>query len=256
MSGFSLIELLVVVAIIAMLAGLLLLALGKARDKVRTVVCANNLRQLQVCWHLYSLDNRNILVPNNFIYNGVSGNSYMTGASWCPGLAPDDTNFDNLRKGLLFPYNSDVGIYHCPSDNSTIKGTSLERTRSYSMSQSVNGYPEFNRALALQIPSFKKFESIAGPSPSKLFVFLDVHEDSITDSIFGTPTKVWGTLDAWWDLPANRHNQGCVFSFADGHVERWKWRVPKVARGVFPQPLATNETDDHERVLAGTRQNF
>jgi len=30
----------------------------------------------------------------------------------------------------------------------------------------------------------------------------------------------------WFDMPADRHNRGACLSFADGHVERWRWKVP------------------------------
>ena len=42
--------------------------------------------------------------------------------------------------------------------------------------------------------------------------------------------KVNSHPDRWWDPPANRHSQGGNLSFADGHVERWKWEAPKVFR--------------------------
>src|SRR5207247_2141533 len=115
-------------------------------------------------------------------------------------------------------------IYHCPADKSTLEtpgGVKLPqlRLRSYNMSQSVNGWPEFHPLLFSFIPSYKKFTDIKRPNTSQLIVFLDVHEDSILDSLFGIPTQAfWGNPDTWWDLPANRHNQGCNFSFADGHV--------------------------------------
>ena len=56
--GFSLIELLVVVAVMAILAGLLLPALAQTRHQARRSQCINNQRQLLLAWQLYNGDNR------------------------------------------------------------------------------------------------------------------------------------------------------------------------------------------------------
>ena len=66
-SAFTLIELLVVIAIIAILAALLLPALARAKQKAWTVGCLSNLKQLETCWHLYALDNQDLLPPNNSV---------------------------------------------------------------------------------------------------------------------------------------------------------------------------------------------
>src|SRR5260370_42010104 len=71
--GFTLIELLVVIAIIAILAALLLPVLSKAKDKARTIGCLSNLKQLDVCWHLYAVDNRDIVPPNDSIMSMGGG---------------------------------------------------------------------------------------------------------------------------------------------------------------------------------------
>jgi len=64
-----------------------------------------------------------------------------------------------------------------------------------------------------------------------------------------------GDERVWWDIPANRHNQGCNFSFADGHVERWRWQVPKVVKQFLAeQPVPTEELPDYRRMQSGYKQ--
>lgn len=62
-TGFSLIELLVVVSIIAVLAGILLPVVGLVRDQARSTICASNLRQIGVGFLAYEGDNDGMLPP-------------------------------------------------------------------------------------------------------------------------------------------------------------------------------------------------
>ena len=264
LEGFTLIELLVVIAIIAILAALLLPALNSAKARGLSIACVNNLKQLTACWHLYATDHADVLPPNNSIADVDSGSTIASGSSWCTNYARWDLQPTGIQQGLLFTYNRSLSIYRCPADRSQVEtrdGSQIlpqSRWRSYNMSQSVNGYPEYDTLFTYFIPSFKKFTQIREPSPSGLAVFLDVHEDSIVDSLFGLPTYVVTTHpNSWWDIPANRHSQGCNFAFADGHAEHWKWRVPKIVHEKFSeQAIPVDEQADYLRVQKTFRLTF
>jgi prepilin-type processing-associated H-X9-DG protein/prepilin-type N-terminal cleavage/methylation domain-containing protein len=260
--AFTLIELLVVIAVIALLAALLLPALAGAKEEGRRANCMGNLKQLQVCWVMYADDYGGILAPNNWIDYEGTGGGFNKSMSWCNGDARTDTTTSNIQTGLLYPYNKSAGIYHCPSDVSMIVDASgnplpQPRTRSYNMSQSVNGLgllvdPSYNDGQAVDVtqPCFERMSQITNPPPTRLFVFLDENEGTLQDDQFGYPMPNYD-YGVWWDMPSNRHNQGADFSFADGHVEYWRWKVPMIdtlTTGQIGQWVPPVQVPDYVRV--------
>jgi prepilin-type processing-associated H-X9-DG protein len=256
---------LVVIAIIGVLAALLLPALGGARERARATACLNHLRQLQICVQLYSVDFHGYLPPNNFVYDidtgGPSDGGFDAALTWCAGDTRFDTDARNIESGLLYPFNQSSAIYRCPSDRSKVRAADgrllpIPRTRSFSMSQSINGSP-IDDPRYIFPPEYQKDTEIIVPSPASLFVFAEPHEDDISDSHFGIPPVGWRgwvlERETWWNLPADRHLQGANLSFADGHVERWRWQAPKLYRGLGQEINGPLDEADFRRLQAAVR---
>ena len=105
------IELLVVISIIAILAGLLLPALGKAKAKAQGIACMNSHRQLTLAWKLYTDDNRDELLYSMFNPPRV----WMTGILDFNNANPSNWDLaQDIKKSPLWHY---CGNAHRISDD-------------------------------------------------------------------------------------------------------------------------------------------
>ena len=119
--GFTLIELAVVLATLALLAAMLLPALAQTRQNSQVIECLANQRQLAVAWMMYARDNNDKLVPVgslayqpvNFAENPLTDSRLQPGGSlaqFCPGnlqstVMTAGRYYDNwIRVGLVYPY--------------------------------------------------------------------------------------------------------------------------------------------------------
>jgi prepilin-type N-terminal cleavage/methylation domain-containing protein/prepilin-type processing-associated H-X9-DG protein len=259
--AFTLVELLVVIAILAILASLLLPALKEAKAKAVTTHCLNNLRQLTLGCLVYASDAEDAL-PYNMgepeIRRTVARQEYLNWTSSIMSweLDPDNTNTVLLTRGGIGPeVGSEAQVYRCPSDTvvSDLQASAgwTRRVRSYSMNAMVGDAGEITRSgTNVNNPDYRQFFRLSQiPTPSRIFMLVEEHPDSIRDGYFLNLLNPIGSYE-WNDLPASYHNGAANFSYADGHVELFRWRYsstkppPRPDEANLPFRVPDNEQAD------------
>ncbi|HYG36320.1 MAG TPA: prepilin-type cleavage/methylation domain-containing protein [Clostridia bacterium] len=235
-NGFTLLELLTIVAVVSALAFLCVPAMTNTKTTGKSIRCLSNHRRLINAWQMYAYDNRDRLA-NNYQAFGALGGNYdpKLGPGWAAGWLDWNTSSDNTNLNLLInkqwatlsPYISKASdIFKCPADiylsSAQRQGGMTERPRSVSMNAGVgDGNTEESPWEGGYYKHIRKMSELVYPGPGESWVLVDEHPDSINDPAFFNPLIV--SEVSWFDIPATYHNGACPFSFADGHVEMHKW---------------------------------
>jgi prepilin-type N-terminal cleavage/methylation domain-containing protein/prepilin-type processing-associated H-X9-DG protein len=216
--ALTLIELLVTLAIIAILASMVLAGVNQGTVRARNLACINHLRQLGLAWSMYADENAERLIPNRAAADPILRS--LPG-SWVLGSAKIDLGPTNLQTGLLFPFVNSPAVYRCPADRAKMAPLqNTERERSYSLSSAMNGNDIFE--------PITKLTQASRPGLASVFTFIDENEDSIDDGMFG----LWRSpFNGWVDLPSTRHGRWTNLSFADGRACHLRWGATKVFNG-------------------------
>ncbi|HEY9174955.1 MAG TPA: prepilin-type N-terminal cleavage/methylation domain-containing protein [Verrucomicrobiae bacterium] len=228
--AFTLVELLVVVALVALLGLTLVPARAGARGRGQAINCAANLGQLVRAWQFYAADNNGRLVMN--FQGGYIPGVGSSDAPWATGWLDWSTSTENTntvyllndRYAKLTKYmEAEAARFQCPSDRfvSQVQRARgwVNRCRSYSMSACVGGGNVQDGAWFPLYKQVTRMSEFAWPIPAETWVFAEEHPDSLNDPGLFSPYAT-----RFVDVPASHHEGGGGFAFADGHYELHRWR--------------------------------
>jgi prepilin-type N-terminal cleavage/methylation domain-containing protein/prepilin-type processing-associated H-X9-DG protein len=201
--GFTLVELLVVIAVIAVLAALLLPVLSRAKATAQAASCLNNLKQWGLATQLYASDNADCL-PREGLPNPQADQGQLepTNKAWYVQL-PAELNLPFYRD-MPWRTNASVGnagtIWLCPANSRRCDASGKSNNLfHYCLNEAFDG-TGVNDRLDSTLSSYRKPALI-------VWLFDSKNLPAIGEQNF---------------VHTNLHNRGAQFLFLDGHVRRFR----------------------------------
>lgn len=199
--GFTLIELMVVIAMVVALVTILLPSIVRARAQAQQAVCMSNARQVTAAVMQYAAESDQYFLP-------------LSSPTGQVGLAPDVGH--NQAILALLPYLRNSAVFHCPADP-------RDQAISYSVSDLLGG----------TWGSYLKHASRVLDVTNATTTFAVIEETDYHPKVLGDPGgfvvepgKAW----VWEDAPAVLHGaNGTCITFVDGHAEYHLWTDARTA---------------------------
>jgi prepilin-type N-terminal cleavage/methylation domain-containing protein len=211
--AFTLVEMLLVVAVIALLISILLPSLKNAKNHANVARCLANHRGLLIGWHTYSAENSGTLMG---AHTGRPGYDWIQNVS--SPLNPSNETVDHIRNGRMWKYAASLEMYKCPEEPRPLY------LRSYSISNLVGGTSDWGVRSRLRVRSLKL--------TSKTLVFIE--EPDPRGYNWGSwviNPKNHPSNSQWIDWAASFHfGSACTVSMADGRAEMWRWEDPRTPK--------------------------
>lgn len=245
-TGFTVTELVVVIAIIALIVALIIPTIGAVRAKSRTLKCLNNHRSITLANYAYAGDNGSRFVSprtDSFGTLYVNGTNVINGSAHCwvraqgadLALGGQFERPSALEKGALFPYIGDIKIYVSPDEPtnplaSTISSTGT-RVRSYSFNACLGSTRpdellEFDAPFTTPMngitPQLSQYNSTTIgtiKSPQRMMATI-VEDDDVAYNNQGWLVVPQNSI--WIDWPATWRPEAITLSYVDGSTDTYE----------------------------------
>lgn len=292
-SGFTLVELLVVIGIIAILMGVLLPVLSKAKRRAVTIKCASNMRQIAAGWMMYADAHKGTIVPARVPNLGAARNVYPIGNGdcWRPRWyalmgaqtrlycyqAPSPLQADENIKPIDNP------VFLCPAEpdrnnsrhytygyNHQFLGNARNKVGTPSGEANPINYPvKASRIAAADTVMFADCMGTAGGKPASQRHAYSANGDVIDNYAIGNhgfmldPPRLTPDCDRCDDnnradehrsAPDPRHDRRANVAFCDGHVQSMTLQeLGYVVRA--DGSVAASAPGAHNRLFSGNRED-